>query len=183
MCIRDRVFGTENRQALLSHLVGLGNLSALQGRVVPAPSDQLITPVMDAINRDSEMKAPVEVLHAMVDILIGGQPDRAALPLSIQAMTVACQRRPKDPQLAHHLALILRRVGDVPSAINAFNQAFNLDPSDEAVANGFIETLRTLGDNENAMKVAEFALERGCCLLYTSPSPRDGLLSRMPSSA
>ena len=25
--------------------------------------------------------------------------------------------------------------------------------------------------------------ESGCCLLYTSPSPRDGLLSRMPSSA
>ena len=24
---------------------------------------------------------------------------------------------------------------------------------------------------------------RGYCLLYTSPSPRDGLLSRMPSSA
>ena len=27
------------------------------------------------------------------------------------------------------------------------------------------------------------ALERDICLLYTSPSPRDGLLSRMPSSA
>ena len=26
-------------------------------------------------------------------------------------------------------------------------------------------------------------IERSCCLLYTSPSPRDGLLSRMPSSA
>ena len=26
-------------------------------------------------------------------------------------------------------------------------------------------------------------VERYCCLLYTSPSPRDGLLSRMPSSA
>ena len=25
--------------------------------------------------------------------------------------------------------------------------------------------------------------EFGSCLLYTSPSPRDGLLSRMPSSA
>ena len=25
--------------------------------------------------------------------------------------------------------------------------------------------------------------EKDCCLLYTSPSPRDGLLSRMPSSA
>ena len=31
----------------------------------------------------------------------------------------------------------------------------------------------------------EFALTTGIitCLLYTSPSPRDGLLSRMPSSA
>ena len=27
------------------------------------------------------------------------------------------------------------------------------------------------------------AHEAGACLLYTSPSPRDGLLSRMPSSA
>ena len=26
-------------------------------------------------------------------------------------------------------------------------------------------------------------VEKICCLLYTSPSPRDGLLSRMPSSA
>ena len=26
-------------------------------------------------------------------------------------------------------------------------------------------------------------IERGSCLLYTSPSPRDGLLARMPSSA
>ena len=26
-------------------------------------------------------------------------------------------------------------------------------------------------------------IEHGLCLLYTSPSPRDGLLSRMPSSA
>ena len=29
-------------------------------------------------------------------------------------------------------------------------------------------------------KIAELC---GVCLLYTSPSPRDGLLSRMPSSA
>ncbi|GKQ94957.1 hypothetical protein KAM451_37230 [Aeromonas caviae] len=28
-----------------------------------------------------------------------------------------------------------------------------------------------------------FRLLAGACLLYTSPSPRDGLLSRMPSSA
>ena len=29
----------------------------------------------------------------------------------------------------------------------------------------------------------EIVIEYSACLLYTSPSPRDGLLSRMPSSA
>ena len=33
-----------------------------------------------------------------------------------------------------------------------------------------------------ALKVIEKTANT-CCLLYTSPSPRDGLLSRMPSSA
>ena len=32
-------------------------------------------------------------------------------------------------------------------------------------------------------KFVEFGGPDGGCLLYTSPSPRDGLLSRMPSSA
>ena len=37
-----------------------------------------------------------------------------------------------------------------------------------------LETLEDLVDDVDLMDV---------CLLYTSPSPRDGLLSRMPSSA
>ena len=32
-------------------------------------------------------------------------------------------------------------------------------------------------------RVGDVAVEAKTCLLYTSPSPRDGLLSRMPSSA
>ena len=35
------------------------------------------------------------------------------------------------------------------------------------------------GDGEEAVLIAYNKI----CLLYTSPSPRDGLLSRMPSSA
>ena len=31
--------------------------------------------------------------------------------------------------------------------------------------------------------IPSFYAHNSCCLLYTSPSPRDGLLSRMPSSA
>ena len=37
---------------------------------------------------------------------------------------------------------------------------------------------------ETALILAQAGgIKRICCLLYTSPSPRDGLLSRMPSSA
>ena len=34
-----------------------------------------------------------------------------------------------------------------------------------------------------AVPSKSLSLDAGSCLLYTSPSPRDGLLSRMPSSA
>ncbi|TPV96484.1 MAG: tetratricopeptide repeat protein [Myxococcales bacterium FL481] len=154
-------FGTEHKQAVLSFLVGLGNLSALQGRCVPTTSDQLLNPLMDAVNRAPEMDGAMEALHGMVDILVGIQPDKAAVPLSVQALNIAAQRREKDPAAAHHLGMLLRRLGDLPSAANAFNRAFNLQPTDPAIATGFIDTLRTLGDSANALKVAEFALERG----------------------
>ena len=42
----------------------------------------------------------------------------------------------------------------------------------------------TKGTNKRRVSFAcRFAGMAGACLLYTSPSPRDGLLSRMPSSA
>ena len=39
------------------------------------------------------------------------------------------------------------------------------------------------GISSNMLKIKGVKSLGGCCLLYTSPSPRDGLLSRMPSSA
>ena len=41
-------------------------------------------------------------------------------------------------------------------------------------------TLRCYVNTDNAAEALDELLD---CLLYTSPSPRDGLLSRMPSSA
>ena len=38
------------------------------------------------------------------------------------------------------------------------------------------------GNYPDVLEHAKICIENGC-LLYTSPSPRDGLLSRMPSSA
>lgn len=154
-------FGTENEQAVLSFLVGLGNLSALQGNCVPASSEQLLTPLMDAINRDPEMDPAMDALHNMSDALLNAQPDEQSIPLVVQALNVAAQRRKDDPQAWHHLALVARQLGDLPAALNAFNQAFNLDPKDAALALAFIRTLRRADDSENALKVTQFAIERG----------------------
>lgn len=158
----QQAFGTANVQAIISYLVGLGNLSALQGRCVPTTSDQLLSPLMDALARAPEMDATMQALHAMTDILIGGQPDQAAIPLSVQALSIAAQRRKEDQGAWHHLALVLRRVGDLGAAVQAFQQAINLGPQNAAVAAGFIDTLRSAGDLENALKVAQFVVENGC---------------------
>ena len=40
-----------------------------------------------------------------------------------------------------------------------------------------------LGTDDTILFASCFDANGGVCLLYTSPSPRDGLLSRMPSSA
>ena len=68
---------------------------------------------------------------------------------------------------------------DVPtrSEVNETNQGI-FDHLEKAV--GFVPNIyATFASSNNALKnYLDFA-----CLLYTSPSPRDGLLSRMPSSA
>ena len=49
-------------------------------------------------------------------------------------------------------------------------------PYSEKMNNIILNLSSGISDKENAPKLLS-------CLLYTSPSPRDGLLSRMPSSA
>ena len=46
------------------------------------------------------------------------------------------------------------------------------------------ETINKLiTDADVGVGITDISSVTGTCLLYTSPSPRDGLLSRMPSSA
>ena len=54
-----------------------------------------------------------------------------------------------------------------------------LDETDVLIQNGKISLIGENINNDEAMIIEA----NGRCLLYTSPSPRDGLLSRMPSSA
>ena len=64
-----------------------------------------------------------------------------------------------------------------------------IGPIDPAIFNRLVRVLElslnrvdvgsTVNVNETERNINQF----NTCLLYTSPSPRDGLLSRMPSSA
>ena len=77
--------------------------------------------------------------------------------------------------------------GDVLKKINAAYAAQGGEIAAGSVAvNGTTVTLNSVTFNSVAdpakkIPVGNVSLEG--CLLYTSPSPRDGLLSRMPSSA
>ena len=73
----------------------------------------------------------------------------------------------------------LEKVSDLTPVEEALNALLNCDEegveaSEATEAIAAIEVIARLQGNWG---------KRSACLLYTSPSPRDGLLSRMPSSA
>ena len=60
------------------------------------------------------------------------------------------------------------------SAIEALGLSLPNSSAQEAISSSKLE---------DSLKAGEAIMNLISCLLYTSPSPRDGLLSRMPSSA
>ena len=62
---------------------------------------------------------------------------------------------------------------DAVTLVNMFPTVSNL-----TMRGGYIKHATGLDGNAQTIMVYNYG-----CLLYTSPSPRDGLLSRMPSSA
>ena len=55
--------------------------------------------------------------------------------------------------------------------------------ADEDALSGPCRDARLVGPGERGGRAIDKYEQCQICLLYTSPSPRDGLLSRMPSSA
>ena len=62
----------------------------------------------------------------------------------------------------------------------SFDEAYNI--LIENIKHNNIVLYSDFRNNKKVLQV-EIKEQSGSCLLYTSPSPRDGLLSRMPSSA
>ena len=86
------------------------------------------------------------------------------------------------------VAIAARNADKLSAAVDTLTQAaegdssrvlaLSCDVTDRAsIQSALDETMSTFGGWDIIVNNA------GTCLLYTSPSPRDGLLSRMPSSA
>ena len=85
------------------------------------------------------------------------------------------KRFPKNPKMARikQKTTKVREIDGVPLSKTSYGEVLNLpEPCDEIfyIVSHLVKL--ALPDREDLF-----------CLLYTSPSPRDGLLSRMPSSA
>ena len=70
-------------------------------------------------------------------------------------------------------------MSDISGEIRYINWDINQFPAYEACAANFMEIYPNITVNVENIGWDDY----WTCLLYTSPSPRDGLLSRMPSSA
>ena len=81
-----------------------------------------------------------------------------------------------DTLIDTNLASKLNKYHDIASDLE------DMDVDMVVAVGGDGTVLRTQGII-NQKKIPLFGINMGACLLYTSPSPRDGLLSRMPSSA
>ena len=71
---------------------------------------------------------------------------------------------------------------------NEISMSNNFEEKLNIAARTVVETCMEIRRHESVLVIAdpstsEIGQELYNCLLYTSPSPRDGLLSRMPSSA
>ena len=67
-------------------------------------------------------------------------------------------------------------------SIPAYLPIVNID-TDMIIPKQFLKTIKRTGLGKNLFYEMRYNEQGTPCLLYTSPSPRDGLLSRMPSSA
>ena len=77
----------------------------------------------------------------------------------------------------------LRHTGDDGLGLE-WGQLLGFVEDEEAVRDGAAADIAEgLDLKESTLDELLVGFERRACLLYTSPSPRDGLLSRMPSSA
>ena len=121
------------------------------------------------------LKADLLTVHARPDVMRSAVQGRGDAPLKILGVTVLTSL---DRQALRDIgyndnaeSLVMRRV----------EQA--IEAGIDGVVSSPLEAAAIRGNVPKSFLVVTPGVRPKGCLLYTSPSPRDGLLSRMPSSA
>ena len=91
----------------------------------------------------------------------------------------------------HTRNIIYRTHENLPNTSNTPNPHLSINPHESLGASPALNKVRTTGPSaiiggarrKTYIEQPNTDKQQYTCLLYTSPSPRDGLLSRMPSSA
>ena len=140
------------------------------GALPPRPPavDPAVTTAMEVLEasaRYAESQMDVRSRDAAVDAALGACA-RALSRGEVPLVAPAAQAAARVAQLASGAPNTLPRLAQLVDQLVGWALDVSMERRDA----------RALTDN-----LARFGLN--CCLLYTSPSPRDGLLSRMPSSA
>ena len=82
-------------------------------------------------------------------------------------------------QSAFDHAVEAEKQKDFDKAVTLYQNALALNPKMVSAHNN----IGIIYKNQGKVRRSNLSHHTHTCLLYTSPSPRDGLLSRMPSSA
>ena len=99
-------------------------------------------------------------------------------PAAATAFQQAQQRNPADVEIAGNLGYTNLKLNQLKRAEHQLVYTVSLSPARSSSWYNLGQVYGAMSELDKA--TGAFA---NACLLYTSPSPRDGLLSRMPSSA
>ena len=114
-----------------------------------------------------------------------------------EALLVYAKRMGKQELACQVDAKVYDSLYDWENALKEWTKHLNQDPDNQAAIYGYAKSLfklhrfeecfafleKELEKDPNSWVVHKFMISYHSCLLYTSPSPRDATLSRMPSSA
>ena len=180
MCIRDRYFETEERAyqgiCCVCHKKGClgrcpnpecGLLMHFSCVKVSKPGGVMECPVCRTESALQDFGELPKWHEAEVGAPIGRRGGVKTSPAPVRQPTFPAIRWPSEEE----------------ARLGGFQSLKDWYVHDRMSSDSYIAPTASYKQNLNYLE-AEFAeLQAKACLLYTSPSPRDGLLSRMPSSA
>ena len=158
MCIRDRCFGEQGVSS--AEVLGVAGVEKFF-------DDRLRDPAK--ANEPLELSLDLTVQAASEEVLFNGMKIMNAKGASSVLMDA------KTGEVISVVSLPDFDPNNRPRPLTVADK--DKDQSDSPLFNRALQGVYELGSTFKIFTAAQ------ACLLYTSPSPRDGLLSRMPSSA